>query len=242
MKIKTLLLIGLFLSMINYCDGKAGVMNKSQHQKKVFKTQVGLKYLLYLPESYEKKGKPWPLIVFLHGSGQRGDNLEKLKVHGIPKILENKKDFPFVVISPQCPEGGRWNDYTEVLKRLIDQIKAEYNIDSSRVYLTGLSMGGLGTWYMAGRYPNEFAAIAPICGGGDLFMVKSLKMPIWAFHGAKDNTVPIQRSQEMVDAVKAAGGDVKFTVYPELGHNCWDAAYGTEELYQWFLSHKNNKK
>ena len=233
-----ILFIVLFLSVSGYCGNKACSMTKSKQQKKIFKVQVNLKYLLYLPDGYDKKGQSWPLIVFLHGAGERGSDLEKLKVHSIPKIVETDSNFPFVVISPQCPAGAWWTEYAETLKALIDHIKAEYNIDPSRVYLTGLSMGGFGTWHLAARYPQDFAAIAPVCGGGELFFAKQLKMPIWAFHGAKDDTVPLQRSQEMVDAVKAAGGDVKFTIYPELGHNCWDATYDDQNLYKWFLSHK----
>ncbi|MFA5292280.1 MAG: prolyl oligopeptidase family serine peptidase [Phycisphaerae bacterium] len=214
-------------------------MNKSKQQEKVFKVQISLKYLLYLPDGYDKKGRPLPLIVFLHGAGERGNDLKKVKVWGIPKMLEKKTDFPFIVVSPQCPEGAWWTEYAESLKALIDHIKTEYNVDASRVYLTGLSMGGFGTWYMAERYPQEFAAIAPVCGGGDLFLAKRITIPVWAFHGAKDDVVPLQRSQEMVDAIKAAGNnDVKFTIYPEVGHGCWEETYANDELYKWFLSHK----
>jgi predicted peptidase len=228
--------IVLSLPVCGYCGDKGGSMSKPEQQKKVFKTEVSLKYLVYLPQGYNKKGESWPLIVFLHGAGERGDDLEKVKTQGIPKILQNKMDFPFVVVSPQCPKDAWWTEYSSTLKKLIDHIKAEYNIDASRVYLTGLSMGGFGTWYMGERYPDEFAAIAPICGGGEAFLANRLKMPIWVFHGAKDDVVPVKRSQEMVDAVKAAGGDVKFTVYPELGHGCWDAAYGDEEYKMVFES------
>jgi predicted peptidase len=236
------LLIILFVSISGYCGDKVSFMNKSKQQGKVIDVNVSLKYLLYLPPGYDEKGKPWPLIIFLHGRGQRGNDLEKVKVNGIPEMIENKKYFPFVIISPQCPEKANWVDCAMLLKTMIDCIKSKYNVDASRIYLTGISMGGFGTWYMAERYPEEFAAIAPICGGGDPKFAKDLNMAIWVFHGAKDNAVPIQRSQEMVDAVKAAGGDVKFTIYPELGHDCWNAAYENEELYKWFLSHKTNKK
>jgi len=218
-------------------------MNRSKQQEKVFKIQTSLKYLLYLPDGYDKKGQALPLIVFLHGAGERGNDLKKVKAWGIPKMLEKKKDFPFIVVSPQCPAGAWWTEYAESLKALIDYIKTEYNVDASRIYLTGLSMGGFGTWYMAERYPDEFAAIAPVCGGGDVFWAKQITVPVWAFHGAKDDVVLLQRSQEMVDAIKSAGNNnVKFTIYPELGHGCWEAAYGDEELYKWFLSHKSNKK
>ncbi len=238
-------LIITILSVSGYCENKGVSMNtQSRQQEKELKTEkkisIDIKYLLYLPQGYNKKGQPWPLIVFLHGAGERGDNLNQLKVHGIPKLVESDGNFPFIVISPQCPADVWWD--VETLKVLIDHIKAEYNIDDSRVYLTGLSMGGFGTWALAEKYPDDFAAIAPICGGGEPRLAKKLKMPIWAFHGAKDDTVPLQRSQEMVDAVKKAGGDVKFTVYPELGHDCWTVTYDNKELYEWFLSHKKNIK
>lgn len=214
-----------------------GIQQEKNLTKKVI-IPVDIKYLLYLPQGYNEKGQRWPLIVYLHGAGERGDNLELLKSNGIPKILENKKDLPFVVASPQCPSDTWWLEHIEELRTFIDYIKTEYNIDFSRVYLTGLSMGGFGTWYLAERYPQNFAAIAPICGGGEPAFVMRLKMPVWAFHGAKDDIVSLKRSQDMVDAVKAAGGDVKFTVYPELGHDCWTATYENEELYKWFLKHR----
>jgi predicted peptidase len=211
---------------------------KSLQQNKTFKNDTTLKYLLYLPKDFGKTGEKWPLIIFLHGAGERGNDLNKVKVHGLAKMLETREDFPFVVVSPQCPEKGWWTDYLPTLKALIEQISKEYNVDESRIYMTGLSMGGFGTWTMAERYPDLFAAIAPICGGGEAFLAKYIKAPVWAFHGAKDDIVPLQRSQEMVDAVKAGGVEVKFTIYPDLMHNSWETAYANEELYKWFLSHK----
>ncbi|MEN6386692.1 MAG: prolyl oligopeptidase family serine peptidase [Phycisphaerales bacterium] len=215
---------------------------KTLQQSKIFKNEISLKYLLYLPKDYGKTGEKWPLIVFLHGAGERGNDLNKVKVHGIPKMLDTRDDFQFVVVSPQCPANAWWTDYLQSINALIEQIAKEYNIDESRIYMTGLSMGGFGTWNMAERYPDLFAAIAPICGGGETFLANYIKAPVWAFHGAKDDIVPLQRSQEMVDAVKKNGVEVQFTVYPDLMHNCWDAAYANEELYKWFLSHKKNSK
>lgn len=233
----------LIISILLCCNvGAVDMETKSPQQKEHFKKDivmsVDINYLLYLPKDYNSAGNPFPLIVFLHGAGERGDNLDQLKVHGIPKILETDGNFPFVVVSPQCPANTTWAVQMEVLKALIDYIKAEYNIDTSRVYLTGLSMGGYGAWLMAEQYPQLFAAIAPVCGGGEKWLAGNLDMPIWAFHGAKDDVVPLQKSQEMVDAVKKAGGNVQFTVYPELGHNCWTATYENKELYKWFLRNK----
>ena len=217
-----------------------------QHAMSFDKTVVvtkdySAKYLLHLPEGYDKNDQQWPLIVFLHGAGERGDDLNKVKYHGPPKIVEKKKDFPFVVLSPQCPAQGWWDE--DLLINLIDETIDTYKIDKSRVYMTGLSMGGFGTWKLACKYPDRFAAIAPICGGGEPYdaMRKLRDMPMWVFHGAKDNIVPLKRSEEMVDAIKKAGGTPKFTVYPEANHDSWTATYDNPELYEWFLKQINTR-
>jgi len=221
-------------------DNRCGLVKPGQHEE-VMERQITVKidYLLFLPQQYEPEGKPWPLIIFLHGAGERGDDLQKVKVHGLPKMVENRKDFPFIVVSPQCLEGKWWLHKTETLKALLDEIMAKYNVDRSRVYLTGLSMGGHGTWHLALAYPEYFAALAPICGEGEPYLAARLKqVPVWAFHGARDTVVPLARSQEMVNAVKTAGGDARLTVYPEAGHDCWTATYNNEKLYEWFLEHR----
>jgi predicted peptidase len=195
-----------------------------------------LNYLLYLPPGYEKAEKKFPLILFLHGAGETGKDLNKVKVHGPPKIVQKKTDFPFIVVSPQAPTRG-WRPAS--LLALLDDVCANYKVDKDRVYLTGLSMGGFGTWSLAAAAPDRFAAIAPICGGGDPRTAEKIKnLPIWVFHGTKDNAVPIKRSEVMVEALKKAGGDVKFTVYPDAGHDCWTVTYNNPELYKWFLAHK----
>ncbi len=196
-----------------------------------------LNYLLFLPEDYSKDPeKKWPLIVFLHGSGERGNDVNMVKAHGPPKIVETKKDFPFVVLSPQCPPDTGWKPFE--LNALLDKILASYRVDPDRVYLTGLSMGGFGTWDWASQNANRFAAIAPMCGGGNTSLARRLKnLPIWVFHGEADPVVPIARSQEMVAALQKVGADVKFTHYPGVGHNCWTQSYDNPELYTWFLSH-----
>jgi predicted peptidase len=173
-------------------------------------------------------------MLFLHGAGERGEDLEKVKVHGPPKLIEQGKDFPFIVISPQCPEDQWWS-ITD-LDVLLDEIIGEYKVDTDRIYVTGLSMGGFATWDLAIKYPNRFAAIAPVCGGGNSRLVSTLKeLPVWVFHGAKDNVVPLKSSQEMVDALEKADGEVKFTIYPEATHDSWTETYNNPELYEWFL-------
>ena len=198
-----------------------------------------LNYLLSLPDGYEKNtDKKWPLIVFLHGAGERGSDISKVKMHGPPMMVENGKKFPFILISPQCPTGSWWS-YEPVLG-LIESIESNYRVDSKRILLTGLSMGGYGTWDLAIRYPKKFAAIAPLCGGGIPYLTTRIKdTPTWVFHGAKDTGVPISESQGMVDGLKKNGStQVKFTIYPEAGHNCWTETYNNEELYKWMLEQK----
>ena len=141
-------------------------------------------------------------------------------------------------MSPQCPINDSWTDKVEVLINLLDDIVARYNVDTERIYLTGLSMGGYGSWALAAEYPERFAAVAPICGGGNRIMAFRLKnVPVWAFHGAKDSVVPLKQSEEMVKAIKARGGDAKLTVYPDTGHDSWTKTYKNKELYDWFLKH-----
>ncbi|MGD9144751.1 MAG: prolyl oligopeptidase family serine peptidase [Anaerolineae bacterium] len=210
-----------------------------KQQARSIEQTIHLEYLLFLPQDYHKHlGKEWPLILFLHGAGERGDDLALVKTHGIAKIVEEEPNFPFIAISPQCPENTRWWEYTRTLKAILDQVMAEFAVDEQRIYLTGLSMGGFGTWSLAMDYPDLFAAIAPICGGGLSDFVAVIKdVPVWAFHGAKDLAVPLQASQRMVDALRAVGGNVKFTVYPGVGHDSWTQTYENPELYEWFLQH-----
>jgi predicted peptidase len=204
---------------------------------------VRCQYLLYLPKDYGRTEKKWPLMLFLHGAGERGDNLDLVKKHGPPKLVERGKDFPFIIVSPQCPAGVWWPEKLDTLVALLDEITSKYAVDTGRVYLTGLSMGGFGTWSLACRHPGRFGAIAPICGGGMWFLADRLKaVPVWAFHGARDPVVPLNMSESMVEAVKRMGGDAKLTVYPEAQHDSWTATYDNPKLYEWFLSHRKEGK
>jgi len=212
------------------------VSSKAQQTAEKF-VQV-TQYLLYLPDGYATDtAKRWPLMIFLHGSGEAGTDLNKVKAWGPPKLIEAGKKYPFIVVSPQAPPNTGWQ--VEVLRAMLNDLKQKYRVDNDRVYLTGLSMGGFGTWNYSEKFPDDLAAIAPICGGGDVAKVWQLRhMPVWCFHGAKDDVVPPASSQAMVDALKKYNPDVKFTLYPDANHNSWEVTYNNDSLYTWLLAQK----
>ncbi len=229
-------------------------MAKTNQTPQLFTKQIvqnlEARYLLFLPADYKAKPRQrWPMILFLHGAGERGSNVWKVAVHGPPKIVKDKPDFPFILVSPQCPVGETWS--VEVLLNLLDEITSTYRVDTNRIYLTGLSMGGYGTWKLGLLYPERFAAMAPICGGGEILnvllanrtkadAVKS--MGIWAFHGGQDPVVPVEESERMIQALKRIGcKDVKLTVYPEAKHDSWTETYNNPEFYDWLLAHSRRK-
>lgn len=241
--------------------------------------KVGYTYLLSLPAGYEPAGgKTWPLILFLHGAGERGSDPWLVAKHGPPKLIRG--DAPaaapgtgaapapaetpeakarreesakllrenFIVVSPQCPVGVRWDD--DAVLALLDEIIAQQKVDLRRVYLTGLSMGGYGTWSVGLKHPQRFAAIVPICGGGNLIDIlltgrgqKSAltTLGVSVFHGAQDPTVPVNESERLVAALKKAGvTDVQLTIYPEARHDSWTETYNNPELYRWLLRHERS--
>jgi predicted peptidase len=196
--------------------------------------RVDCGYLIFLPRGYKPTGKRWPLILFLHGAGQRGSDLELVKEHGMAKITDQQPDFPFIVVSPQCPADGWWT--TDVLATLLDEVEKKYRVDKKRIYLTGLSMGGFGTWNLAMEQPDRFAALVPICGRGNPLLVQRIKhLPIWVFHGAKDKVVPLSNSTDMVRALRKHGAKPKFTIYPDADHDSWTRTYENPQLYEWML-------
>ena len=196
-----------------------------------------LNYLLYLPKNANGK---LPMIVMLHGAGERGDNFDLIPVHGVAKYVMQGKEIDAIVIAPQCPNNFIWNHLTVELKELIDFAIEEYGADPDRISITGLSMGGYGTWEMGMSYPGFFSALAPICGGGVSWRVGAIgKTPVWAFHGDKDSAVPPVNSYEMCDRLKASGGNVRLTVFHGVEHNAWEPAYETTKLIDWLVaSHK----
>lgn len=203
-----------------------------------------LRYWCYVPSTADtnQNAKSLPMVLFLHGGGEGGTNIEKVKTHGLPKMIANGKTFPFIVVAPQNPsERQHWDD--QQLLRLLDELPNDLPIDTDRVYLTGMSRGGYGAWQLAVQDPDRFAALVPVCGGGLAPYAKRLNsLPIWAFHGAKDNVIPLTESERMVRAVNQAGGDAKLTVYPDGNHNAWTATYENPELYVWLLRQSRSSR
>jgi predicted peptidase len=222
-------------------------------------------FRVFTPNGWSKKKKS-PVILFLHGAGERGDdNLIQTKIGIGPAILRQRDSFPFIVVLPQCPKGRWWTegDMQSLALKALEQTMKELNGDSTRTYLTGLSMGGYGSWLMASTNPARFAALAIVCGGvvpprgltlpkeailpesGDPYAAvasRVRKVPVWVFHGNADPAVPVSESRKMVEAIKSAGGDVRYNEYEGVGHNSWDKAYSEADLFPWLLSHRAKQK
>lgn len=196
-----------------------------------------LGYLLYLPENHGKANEKSPLLLFLHGSGERGSELSLVKKHGPPKLVEQGRSLPFVVVSPQCPAEQRWDAKT--LLALLDDLAARHSIDKDRVYVTGLSMGGSGTWSLIAAEPDRFAAAIPICGRGEpQAAARAGRLPIWIVVGDRDGSQLVANCREMADSLRTQGGDAKLSIYSGVGHDSWTQTYATPELYDWLLRHK----
>ena len=202
-------------------------------------------YVVFVPKDYDGT-KEYPVILFLHGAGEtknpnaKKDGKQPVEV-GIGPAIKKRPDFAFITVIPRAESFG-WGADTANAKRalaMLDTVNKEYKTDAKRQYLTGLSMGGMGTWSIAMAHPDRFAAIAPVCGRGDTKTAEKIKnLPCWCFHGDADTSVKVEGSRDMIDAIKKAGGTPKYTEYPGVGHNSWDKAYGTDELYKWLLDQK----
>ena len=208
---------------------------------------VDVPYLLYLPGDYGRDPRAqWPLIVFLHGASERGDDPSVITRYSIPAFLTNTLDFPFVVLSPQSPLDDWWSNQTDVLNALLNQIQSTYAVDPRRIFLTGQSMGGYGTWALALKYPTRFAAIVPVASGWDYtgeFVPANIcdlkNVPIWVFHGALDTSVLPDQVTAMVQALQNCGGNVRFTLYPDADHlGSSNQAYADPELYEWLAAQR----
>ena len=221
------------LGAVQAGDAKTGFLNK------IYKGKDGdVKYIVFVPKSYTGD-KEFPVILFLHGAGESGTDGLKQAGTGLGKSIRDKKGgFPFITVFPQSQKGGWKADSAEGKRAvaILDEVLKTYKTDPKRVYLTGLSMGGSGTWSLAAAYPDRWAAIAPICGGGDPKNADKIKnLPCWSFCGDKDNAKLVENNRAMNKALKAAGSSARYEEYPGIGHNSWDRAYATPELYTWFL-------
>jgi predicted peptidase len=231
--------------------------NRDRFEARTFEAgSFKLPYRLLKPKDYDA-AKKYPLVIFLHGAGERGSDNEKQLVHGMNDFASDEvmAKYPAFVIAPQCPAGETWGGINRLARtptpddKLAPALEAtlaaaaalqkEFSIDERRIYITGLSMGGYGTWRALAVSPELFAAAAPICGGGDPSAVEKFKhIPIWAFHGAEDKTVPVEQSRQMIEALKAAGASPKYTEYPGVGHNSWAPTYNNPELYAWMFEQR----
>jgi len=218
-------------------------------EREVTRTHA-LRYLISLPAGYGDSTEPAPLLLFLHGAGERGDDLDKVRAWGPPRKLDAEPEwaatFPAIVVSPQLPEGALWNPDT--LLALLDHIEETYSVDPTRVYVTGLSMGGYGTWALADAAPERFAAIAPVCGGYTYANIAARRrlgdLPIWAFHGDADDVIPVSETIDAVNAMRRQGADperVRMTIYEGVGHDSWRQAYATDELWTWMLAQRRER-
>ena len=232
---RVLLALAMLSPVVLHADQVA-----TKFEKEIEQT-LELDFLISLPDDYESdEKKSWPLMVFLHGAGERGTDLSKVAIHGPPMKAAAGETFPFLLASPQCPEGEWWTE--QPVMELIDYLEKKYRVDPDRIYLTGLSMGGYGTWHFATLAPEKFAAIAPICGGGIPFKMRYIEdLPVWAFHGDQDTAVPVEETTRLIEELKRRGNEsAKMTIYPGVGHNSWVQAYNTSELYDWLLSHSRD--
>ncbi len=230
----------VFIAVSSVC----GIAGEFKLHTQAANAKTSLRYWVYLPNTAtnrKTKSETYPLVLFLHGGGEGGDNPSKVKKHGLPKLIAQGKSFPFILVAPQNPsETQFWDD--QALIRLLDEIESKHPVNRSRVYLTGMSRGGYGAWRLAIQNPTRFAALVPVCGGGPLPYVKRIShIPTWVFHGQQDTVIPISESQRLVDALKESGGNVKLTVYPEAGHDAWTQAYDEPDLYRWMLEQKKPK-
>lgn len=220
-------------------------------------------YKVYVPADWTKD-KKWPVILYLHGAGERGDDNTSQTRIGLGPALARQANLSSIVVLPQCSRGRWWpeTDMRDLALAALNQSVAEFNGDPERIYLTGISMGGYGTWAIARTHPEKFAALAPVCGGvrpppgipalsdtveataeSDPYLAvakRVAKTPVWVFHGDEDRSVPVTESRKMVEALKSVGGNVRYSEYAGVAHNSWDRAYAEPEFFLWLLSQRRS--
>ncbi len=218
------------------CSGPMGSKG-TQVPRRFEREGKGLDCLVFLPREYRGGAdEKWPLVFFLHDAPERGDDLERLRERGIPHLADEAARFPFVAVSPQCPEGREWSDLVETLDGVFDDVIHELAVDPRCVLLTGVGMGATGAWRLAADHPDRFTTLVPVSGAGDPSWAPRLaRMPTWAFHGATDDVVPPERTVDMVRALEAHKAPVRVTIYPDEGHEAWHRTYDDPDVFRWFL-------
>jgi predicted peptidase len=210
--------------------------NLSKAVTPVNKYQANYPYLLYVPPWYDTVSQSVPLVIYLHGSSKRGSDLNRLKAYGLPFYVDRGHQYNFIIASPQCPAGKSWltDDW---FGPLYAQLRQNYRIDTTRVYVMGMSLGGYGTWHVALDYPEVFAALVPICGGclDSANICKIGHIPTWAFHGKKDKAVPFSETEKLVNRLQQCGGNIRFTPLPDKGHNL-AYLFNDADVLMWMLS------
>ena len=230
--------LGIIL-VLNSCKAQSQLIEAEEETL----TRERLQYYLYFPEEYtENKDTDYGLLLFLHGGGESGDSLGAIKKNGPPKLIAEGKQFPFLILAPQNPYKRKWWNVRAVMQ-LLDTIVKNNRVDPDRLYLTGLSRGGSAAWEIAVQYPDTFAAMAVVCGMTPEPYASWInrEMPIWVFHGTEDKSIPFSESESMVARLREMGYPVKFTVYEGVGHNSWEKAYTTEELYSWLAEQRRGQ-
>jgi predicted peptidase len=232
----TVSLVFLYLSNFYPALSRENDQHEARIQsfEKVISKTVKLNYLLYLPSKYQEEEK-WPLLIFLHGNGAQ-DDINMIRTYGPPKLIEEGRDFSYICLAPQLPGDVHWDP--DALYALVLDIIDDYSIDENKIYLTGLSRGGFGTWEFAVSYPDLFAAIAPVCARGISGIERVKDIPIWIFHGEQDPGVPVQDSKLLYEELIAVNADVRITIYPDLGHDIWDRVYNDNLFWDWLFKQK----
>ena len=224
---------GLFFFLMILCCGilRAQAINKAR---------VKYRYLLYLPKAYDSSNKKWPVLIYLHGGSQKGNDLSKLKAYGPPSLVEKGRSFDFIIASPQCPDGKYWST-ENWFDSLYNDLVSKYHIDINRIYISGISMGGYGAFITAMDHPEKFAAILSLCGGcndSDTSRICSIsRIPVWAFHGTADDIVYISETKRIVNKLEQCNGNIKFTPLENEGHGL-QFVYERQDIYDWMLKQR----
>ena len=214
---------------------------EAQNFQTILPRTYTLPYWLFLPKNYGDETRTWPLLLYLHGASSRGDDIQSVLASGLPAIASSRDDFPFVLVCPQCPADTWWSDQIAGLDILLKDIADRYRIDQKRVLLTGSSMGGFGVWHMGAVFPDRFAGLVPLCGGGAWFYgfperARSIaNTPVWAFHGSEDPIIPVRESAALVKQVQDAGGNAQLEIIEGGGHDIWRQVYQRSDVFQWML-------